>query len=336
MNIKHRLQLVILLIILVILAGTLGYYAMFGGKYAIMDCLYMTVISITSVGYGEIIEITGNVPAEIFTMVLITFGMGIILYGLGAMTAILIEGELSGMLRKKKMEKAIGKLNKHIIVCGGGQTGLPVIMELVKNRESVVMIESDQGSIDRCLTFVEDLLYIQGDATEDENLLTAGIENAHGIAICLPSDKDNLYITMASRMLNGKVRIISTLTNVKLYPKLTKAGANSVVSPNTIGALRIASEMIRPTVVDFLDSMLRSKQGNLRIHQVVITQSTAAIGQTLGNSGFSERFGLLVLGAKKPGGEILFNPGAQLQIEPGLTLIVMGEVDNIASAQKNF
>jgi voltage-gated potassium channel len=336
MNIKHRLQLVILLIILVILAGTLGYYAMFGGQYTIMDCLYMTVISITSVGYGEIIEITGNVPAEVFTMVLITFGMGIILYGLGAMTAILIEGELSGLLRKKKMKKAIGKLNKHIIVCGGGQTGLPVIMELVKNRESVVMIESDQGSIDRCLTFVEDLLYIQGDATEDENLLTAGIENAHGVAICLPSDKDNLYITMASRMLNSKVRIISTLTNLKLHPKLTKAGANSVVSPNTIGALRIASEMIRPTVVDFLDSMLRSQQGNLRIHQVVVTQSTAAVGQTLGNSGLSERFGLLVLGAKKPGGEILFNPEATLEIEPGLTLIVMGEVDRIAQAQKDF
>ena len=336
MNIKHRLQLVILLIILVILAGTLGYYAMFGGKYTIMDCLYMTVISITSVGYGEIIEITGNVHAEVFTMVLITFGIGIILYGLGAMTAILIEGELSGLLRKKKMEKDIGKLNKHIIVCGGGQTGLPVIMELVKNRESVVMIESDQESIDRCLAFVEDLLYIKGDATEDENLLAAGIENARGVAICLPSDKDNLYITMASRMLNSKVRIISSLTNVKLKPKLTKAGANSVVSPNTIGALRIASEMIRPTVVDFLDSMLRSKQGNLRIHQVVITQNTAAVGKTLGNSGLSERFGLLVLGAKKPGGEIQFNPGALLEIEPGLTMIVMGEVDKIADAQKNF
>ncbi len=336
MNIKHRLQLVILLIILVILVGTLGYYAMFGGQYTIMDCLYMTVISITSVGYGEIIEITGNVPAEIFTMVLITFGMGIILYGLGAVTAILIEGELSGILRKKKMEKAIGRLQNHIIVCGGGQTGLPVIMELVKNNESVVMVEADQASIDRCLAIMEDLPYIQGDATEDENLLAAGIESARGIAICLPSDKDNLYITMASRMLNSKVRIISSLVNVKLIPKLTKAGANSVVSPNTIGALRIASEMIRPTVVDFLDSMLRSKQGNLRIHQLVITQGTAAIGRTLGNSGLSERFGLLVLGAKKPGREIQFNPGAKLQIEPGLTMIVMGDVDNIADAQKNF
>ena len=336
MNIKHRLQLVILLIILVILAGTLGYYAMFGGKYAIMDCLYMTVISITSVGYGEIIEITGNVPAEIFTMVLITFGMGIILYGLGTLTAVLIEGELSGILRKKKMEKEIGKLKNHIIVCGGGQTGLPVVMELVKNNESVVMIESEQESLDRCLRYVENLLYVKGDATEDENLLAAGIETARGIAICLPSDKDNLYITMTSRMLNSKVRIISTLVNVKLTPKLTKAGANSVVSPNTIGALRIASEMIRPTVVDFLDSMLRSQQGNLRIHQVVVTQNTASIGKPLGESGLVDRFGLMVLGAKRPGMEIQFNPDPLTQIDPGLVLIVMGEVEDITKAQKNF
>jgi len=160
MNIKHRLQLVFMLIVLVILVGTLGYHVMFGGKYTIMDCLYMTVISITSVGYGEIIEITGNVPAEIFTMVLIIFGMSIILYGLGAMTAMLIEGELSGLLREKKMKKAISKLNNHIIVCGGGQTGLPVIQELAKNNESVVLIEYDQDSIDRCLSHIEDLLYI--------------------------------------------------------------------------------------------------------------------------------------------------------------------------------
>ena len=336
MIIKHRLKLVVLLIILVILAGTLGYYFMFGGKYAITDCLYMTVISITSVGYGETIKITGNVPAEIFTMGLITFGMGIILYGLGAMTAVLIEGELSGILRKKKMGKEIGKLQKHIIVCGGGQTGLPVIMELVKNNEPVVMIETDQEAIDRCLVQVDNLLFIKGDATEDTNLLAAGIENAHGIAICLPSDKDNLYITMTSRMLNSKIRIISSMVDNKLKPKLTKAGANSVVSPNMIGALRIASEMIRPTVVDFLDSMLRSKQGNLRIHQVVVTQHTVSIGKSLGESGLADRFGLLVLGAKRPGKEIEFNPGPRTRVDPGMVLIVMGDVEDIATAQKNF
>jgi voltage-gated potassium channel len=230
----------------------------------------MTVISLTTVGFGEVIEVTGNVPAEIFTMLLIIFGMGIILYGISTVTALIIEGELSGILRKKKMFKRISKMKNHYIVCGGGETGRPILEELAKNKEPFVLIEQDEGNIQRCKS-VADLLYVEGDATDDENLVAAGIENAAGIIITLPSDKDTLYVTMTARMLNKKVRIVSRMINQKLKPKLKMAGANSVVSPNTIGALRMASEMIRPTVVDFLDRMLRSKQGNLRIHQIIVS-----------------------------------------------------------------
>jgi len=121
MNITYRLAKVFLAILIVVLVGSLGYYALFGGKETFMDCLYMTVISITSVGFGEVIEITGNIPAEIFTMLLITFGMGIILYGISTLTALLIEGEISGILRKNKMRKQIKKLKNHLLVLGSKQ-----------------------------------------------------------------------------------------------------------------------------------------------------------------------------------------------------------------------
>jgi voltage-gated potassium channel len=152
----------------------------------------MTVVSLTTVGYGEVIEVTGNIPAQIFTMILIIFGMGIILYGVSTITAIIIEGELTGILRKKRMIKQIQKLHNHIILCGGGETGRPVLIELVKNKEPVVLVEQEQENIDRCKT-IENLLYIQGDATDDENLVAAGIQNASGIISALPADKDNLY-----------------------------------------------------------------------------------------------------------------------------------------------
>ena len=336
MNIKNRLLLVVLAIILVVLSGTLGYYLLFGGSKRIMDCLYMTIISITTVGYGEILEVSGNPAAELFTMVLITFGMGIILYGISTLTAFLIEGELSGMLRMKKMQKAIDKLHRHYLVCGGGETGLPVIEELVKNKEQVVLVESSEDNIARCGAAVENLLYVEGDATEDKNLIQAGIARAAGIAICLPSDKDNLYITMTARMLNRKIRIISRLVNVKLKAKLKKAGANSVVSPNTIGALRMASEMIRPTVVNFLDSMLRSKRGNLRIHQLQIREGSSAVGQALKDTGLKDRFGLLVLGSQSPGEEIEFDPNPTEALKPDTTLIVMGEMENISQAKESL
>jgi len=335
MNITYRLAKVILAILLVVLSGSLGYYALFGGKEAFMDCLYMTVISITSVGFGEVIEITGNIPAEIFTMLLITFGMGIILYGISTLTALLIEGELSGILRKNKMRKQIEKLKNHYIVCGGGETGRPLIMELVKNREAVVLIERDEDKLDKCLS-IEGLLYIKGDATDDQNLIDAGIAQATGIIIGLPSDKDNLYVTMTARMFNRNMRIISKMTNPELQAKLKKAGADSVVSPNQIGALRLASEMIRPTVVDFLDSMLRSEQGNLRIHQVIVHDTSANVGKKIADTGLNDRFNLLVLGSKQEKGEIEFNPPSTQVLSPGLTLIVMGDVSDIARARKAF
>jgi len=335
MPIKKRLFYVLLVIFNVVMLGSLGYFILFKGTQRFMDCVFMTVISLTTVGYSEILQIRGNVAAEIYTMILITFGMGVILYGISTLTALIIEGEISGILRKNKMDKAIKKLQNHYIVCGGGETGRHVLIELVKNKEAVVLVEQNEENIERCGD-IGDLLYVRGDATDDQNLLAAGIEAAAGILICLPTDKDNLYVTMTARMLNNGIRIITRMIDQKLEPKLRKAGANYVVSPNYIGGLRMASEMIRPTVVNFLDSMLRSSQGNLRIHQIVVSKDSEVEGKKISESGLKDRFGLLVLGAKRNSNEIEFNPPADQTLREGMTLIVMGDVDDITRARKVF
>jgi voltage-gated potassium channel len=335
MSIRKRLYFLLVLIFVVIMAGSTGYYIIFDGEPGFLDCLYMTVVSLTTVGYGEIIQVTGNTTAEIFTMILITFGMGIILYGISSLTALLLEGELSGILRKKKMAKQINKLSDHYIVCGGGETGSGVIVELCKNNETAVLIEEDTERIQRCQAIC-DLLFIQGDATDDENLIAAGIERAKGIIITLPSDKDTLYVTMTARMLNHKMRIISRMTNPLLEPKLLKAGADAVVCPNAIGALRMASEMIRPTAVDFLDRMLRSSRGDLRIHELTVSENSKFNAKEIRECGLKERFGLLVLGAKSKSNEIEFNPAPTEVLTAGTTLIVMGAVGQIAEAKNSF
>ena len=173
MEIKKRLYLLIAAISFVLLVGSVGYYLLFNGEYLFIDCIYMTVISITSVGYGEVIEITGNVPAQIFTMILITFGMSIILYGLSSMTALLIEGELTGILRKNKMNKMVQRLKGHYIVCGGDETGRHLLLELVASRKRTVLIEVDQTNIESTQAQVKDLIYIEGDPTDDEHLIAA-------------------------------------------------------------------------------------------------------------------------------------------------------------------
>lgn len=332
MLIKKRLQIVLIALMLVVLAGSTGYYMIFGGEPKFMDCVYMTVISLTSVGYGEVLEISGNITAQIYTMVLIIFGMGILLYAISTLTAAIVEGELSGILRKKQMEKRIAKLSGHYIVCGIGHTGRHVLEELITNRAQIVLIEQDQETIERCRSLGE-LFYVNGDATDDANLIAAGIERASGIIICLPSDKDTLYVTMTARMINPSIRIISSMTEQAIEPKLVKAGADKVVSPNFIGGLRMASEMIRPMVVDFLDHMLRSSQGNIRIHEIRISEKSPVVEKKISESGIRDKYDLLVLAIKRVTNEMEFNPSPQCFIEAGMTLIVMGEVDNIARAR---
>ena len=336
MEIKRRLIYILFAIFCVIGAGSLGYYLIFKAHYGYMTCLYMTVISLTTVGYGEVIQVTGNVPAEIFTMILITFGMGIILYGISTLTAIIIEGELSGILRKKRMEKKIQKLKDHYIVCGGGQTGRPVLAELILSGEPVVLIEQSQEVIDRCKTFWDDLLYVLGDAADDAILKSSGIENAKGIIVSLASDKDNLFTTMSARMLNSRIRIISRTTDTALEAKMRRAGANGIVSPNYIGALRMASEMIRPAAVDFLDSMLRSSRGNLRIDEISIAENSPLLKKKLIDAGFKQKFDLLVLGVRNNNKEIEFNPDPARILASGETLIVMGEVENITRVRHKY
>jgi voltage-gated potassium channel len=330
MEIHKRLYLIFAAIFLVVLGGSTGYYVIFGGEPTFLDCVYMTVISLTTVGYGEVLKVTGDVPAQIFTIILITFGMGIILYGISTLTALIVEGQISGILRRRRMEKQISKLSSHYIVCGGGQTGRYVVEELIKNGERAVLIEQDEHRIELCKALGA-VFHIQGDATDDDNLVSAGIKKAAGIVICLALDKDTLYVTMTARMLNAKIRIISRMVDPKIEPKLHKAGANRVVSPNFIGGLRMASELIRPVAVSFLDEMLRSKGGTLRIHEVSVSSSSQLLGETIKSSGLNDKFGILVLGLREhAAGEILFNPSPSVPLAEGATLVVMGELESIA------
>lgn len=323
-------------IIAVVVVGSLGYYIIFNGESNIIDCVYMTIISLTGVGYGEVLKVSGNNTAMVFTMILITFGMGVIFYGLGSLTALLVEGELTGILRKNKMEKKIDKLQGHYIVCGGGEATNHLIDELVTNKEPLVLVDDNEENIEKCKETHPDLLYVQGDCTEDSNLIRAGIEKAKGILITMRNDKDNIYLSMTAKGLNPNIRIISRISDIKLAPKFKTAGAASVVSPNFIGSLRMASEMIRPTAVDFLDKMLRSSEGNLRIHEIAIPKGSSLVGRKIFESKFKDKYGLLILGARKDDNDIEFNPPHDKVIQEEMVLVVMGEVEMINKAKHDL
>jgi len=210
------------------------------------------------------------------------------------------------------------------------------LAELILNNEPVVLIEQSQETIERCKATWEDLLFVKGDAADDANLKAAGIEHAKGVIVSLASDKDNLFTTMSARMLNSRIRIISRVVDTALEAKMRRAGANGIVSPNYIGALRMASEMIRPAAVDFLDSMLRSSRGNLRIHEINIAEKSPLLEKNIIEAGLKQKFDLLVLGIRNNNREIEFNPDPTRMLAAGETLIVMGEVENITRVRQKY
>lgn len=326
-----------LLLTAVLAIGTIGYYVLGEGQWTLADCLYMTVITLTTVGYGEILPGFHDVEhVRFFTIVLIVVGMGVFLYFASTLASYIIEGDLRRALQGKRMRRRIARLSKHIIVCGAGSTGTHVIKELMATHTPMVAIDVNEGYLhDLARQHGDAFLYVLGDATDDNVLKEAGLERATGLVSALANDKDNLYLVVTARLQHPDpqdFRIVARGAELRVLAKLERAGANSVVSPNFIGGMRLASEMIRPTVVKFLDDMLHDHQGT-RLEDILIPDSSPVSGQTLRRLDLRASANVSVLAIKEPGQQrYVYNPSAECTLSPGMTLVVLGsnqDVDNV-------
>jgi voltage-gated potassium channel len=326
---EKRLLIALVLLLSTILIGTVGYKLFTGDRYDWLTCLYMTVITLSTVGFGEVID-TSTLPlARLFTIVLILSGMGILLYSLSTVTAIMVEIELFDVFKRRKMNQNIRKLRNHFIVCGAGATGACIVEELGKTNTGFVVVEQNIERIES-LRKLGDISYIEGDATEDEVLIKAGIHNALGLAAALSTEKDNLFLTLTARQLNPSIRIVARGLDSSVNQKLHKAGADAIVSPTHIGGLRMASELIRPSVVSFLDIMLRDPTGTIRFEELHITKDSIFVDQTIKSTKLRENSNLLIVALKKPNSPgFIYNPSADTTLADGMTLVVLGESGQI-------
>ena len=331
MHLRRRIIIGITLLLFIIVFGTTGYWFISGN---LLDAVYMTVITAATVGYGEVIDLSHNPAGRIFTIIFIILSLITIAIVTSMLAASILEIELTGFLRRRKMSKEIKNLSNHYIVCGAGETGIHVIQELSKTQKSFVVIERNQERLDKLIETIPQLIYINGDATEDDVLLSAGVERAAGVIASLPSDKDNLYITVMTRQYNKNTRIVALGIEDKAINKLRSAGADSVVSSSVIGGLRIASEMTRPVAVKFLDTMLKQTAGTYRIEEITIEPGSAVINKKLINVPLKDKFGLLVLAIILPGETMLYNPSADTPLTENAVIVVMGEIDNIQQARE--
>jgi voltage-gated potassium channel len=324
---RSRLFNAFVLIVVTLSVGTAGYQVLEGWSF--IDALYMTVITLTTVGYGETNPLTTR--GRVFTMILLMTSIGIAGYAVSTLAAFVVEGEFNRMLQGRRMERKITSLKNHMIVCGGGHTGQYIVAEFFKTGTPFVLIEYNTEVLEHVLQVVGDFPYLRADATQDETLVLAGIERARGIVTSLGEDKDNVFIVLSARSLNPRLRIVARLIEEKNAEKLRKAGADEIVSANAIGGMRMASVMIRPSVVTFLDAMLRGEGETTRVEEVVINPDSALANKSLAALNLSRRLGLLVVAIKTTDGQYHFNPSGQTTLRRGDTLIVIGASEKIAT-----
>ena len=321
---KEALRIVTLLF-LILLLGMLGYHFIEG--WPLFDSLYMTVITLATVGYGETHPL--SMVGRMFTILLIMGGMGIILYGVTEVTEFIVQGEMSGFLRRQRMKRKIGRISNHYILCGYGNTGVYVLEELLRTRRECVVVEQEITKVNKLAQ--SDVPVIEGDATDDSVLIAAGIGRAAGLITTLPNDKDNLFVVITARGLGPKLRIISKVEDVASREKFLRSGADAAVSSNFIGGLRMVSEMVRPETVSFLDTMLRDNSA-LRVEDVRVGSRSEYRGALLGECDAFSKSGVVLLSIKK-GDSFQFNPPASTILRDGDTLVVIGDPGQIQTVR---
>lgn len=311
----RRLKFALGLLLAVHMVGMLGYLIISNGQATVIDALYMTFITVATIGFGEIIDLSHSPVGRVFTMAVGLTGIGITTYLFSTITAFILETNLNDAYRRRRMERTIATLSGHYIVCGIGRVGSYIADELLNTERTFVAIDDSEAAIARHAERTLHQMFLQGDASDDDLLLRAGVLRCKGVFAVTGDDSKNLVVSLSARQLNPKIRIVARVHDPRNADKTRRAGADEIVSPDFTGGMRLASSMLRPHAVNFMDMMLRT-DNNLRVEEVVVPDDfeprpVATLGQS--------RDWLLV--AIRAGEKWDFNPDAGASIEPGQTLI---------------
>lgn len=328
LEVRDRLLGVVTLVVTTLFIGTAGYVLI--ERWRVFDALYMTVITLATVGYGETNPLSH--AGRAFTIALIMGGIGVMTYAFSTITSIVVEGHLSTALRRRRMQREIDKLSGHYVVCGGGHAGGVIAIELKRTGRTCVVIDTDAESLVRLVERAGDgpgIHTIAGDATEDEVLKRAGVERAAGVFAVLGKDQDNAFVALSAKGLNPKIRVVCRQNELGVREKLFRSGADNVVNPEYIGGMRMASEMIRPATTGFLDSMLRERGSVARFDEISVHERSSFVGRPVGDLKTSQGKALLVAILEPGATKYELNPEPARAIKAGEKLVMLGEISHL-------
>lgn len=309
-----------------IITGTIGFMVI--EKYTFLEALFMSLITLSTVGYTEVRPLSEN--GMLFTSIYIFFNIGIFAYTISIVSAYIFEGRLQNIYKNILKQMDIKKLNEHIIICGFGRNGSKACEELGKAGIPYVVIESDKAMVERRMHEFKNVLHLDGDATLDETLIEAGIKNAKSIVITLPKDADNVFITLTARQLNPKIQIIARASEESSELKLKRAGADYVVMPDTIGGMHMANLITKPNVIRFLDILSGFGENRLMLEEIKFEDlKTELKGCRISDLNMNRHSEITNIGFKNEHGQFTVNPAPDTIIDKGDTLIVLGKVEHL-------
>ena len=328
MNNTRHLAVSIILSLIILITGTTGY--MIIEDWGFLDALYMTVITISTVGYREVNQV-GSI-GRIFTIFVVFTGVGFSLYVAGAVVQFMVEGRIRIILGRRRLDKKIDRLKNHYIVCGYGRIGRVLCRNLQRNPIDVVVIEKDPAMIP--VMDEDGILYISGDASDETCLIKAGIKRAKGLVAVLATDTDNVFLVLTAKQLAPDLKITARASHEGSKNKLHAAGADTVESPYEMGAASMAHRIIRPTVTNFLDLAFAHKRKDIQMEEIPVNELSDLINVPLRDSGIRQNYNLIIIAIKKPDGSMLFNPSFEAAIMPNDTVIAVGEEENLQKLEK--
>jgi voltage-gated potassium channel len=326
-TIVSRIRYALLALAAAILFGTIGFYLIEGLSLA--DSLYVTVQTLTTVGYGDVPPRSGR--GRLFAVLVMVLGAGGVALAVSTIVQSVVQSELVATFGQRRRTKKVSKLSNHYIICGSGRVGSHLVRDLARANESFVVIEQDQK---RAAEFSQrDINILTGDATLEETLREARVEHARGLAACLPDDADNVYVVLIARDLNPNLHIVARAAEEQAESKLLRAGANHVVAPTIIGGHRMAVALTKPAVSEFMDSITANELG-LAFEQVEVEAGSSLVGQELRATPIRSELDVVIVSIRRQSGETLFNPAGDSRIENGDILIAIGRGESLITLNK--
>jgi voltage-gated potassium channel len=320
---RRRVLVAVLLLAIILVFGTVGYMAI--ERWGPMDALYMTVTSVTTVGFGEVHPLSPQ--GRLFTITLILTGVGALGYALATVIDFLVEGHLRGYLEERRMNATISALTGHHIVAGIGRVGSEVATAFAEAGKGFVVVDTSAESL--ALAAERGWLFVSGDAAEEKTLRAAGIDRAASLVTALDTDAANVFVTLTARGINPKLNIVARASASSAEEKLLRAGADRVITPTVIGGRRMASMVLDPSVSDYLDLVRRGDRAAFRLEDVELKEGARLVGRTISDARIRDATGALVLAIHDPDGSVNANPSSDTMLKAGDRLIVIGTVEQL-------